>query len=822
MSAEAFHCSDSEARPPARKPALPARYEPDDGAGVPAAMLRVLQQPREPDGVGKPDDVRDWLRVLRRYRAMIGTIFGTSVGLAILVTLLMPSRYTAVTRLEVAHHSPIQLRLQDNVFRVEEGDRGRDAALTFLATQLAVLRSRDLAARVIQGRRLADAGVLVRAEASLGDAGAVVEMLRPRGWDGTSMDDGGSHGSELTPVSPDLIDRYEKSLSVRDLKDTDLVEVSFTTGSPVLSAFLAAAHTQAYMETNAETRQGTDAVARGFLDRQLDESRQRIVHDESALARFAAAYPKVATDQEQKIVGQRLAELSSRLTSYEAERLALESRYHFLIDPDTQALGYFLDQPGIQKLRSGLLGVQAQRAGLGQRLGPNHPEMLDIRNVEQELQRQIDAEVRQEVTGVRTRYDAERAREDRLRRRLAREERSAAKIRQLGARYELLKDDVETARALHTSLRKQRMDTAVNAELVATNVRVIDRPEVPQRPSRPNAPLNLAIGVVGGLVLSIGAAFARDYFDDSVKSSDEMTGLLNVPTLATIPSFDPDATRLRALALAHFRTLVARRTRPSPRNANGNGNGNGHDAGVAPRHELMVVHQPRSGVAEAFHCIRTALLLSAHGDSSQVMLVTSASSGEGKTVASANLALALAQTGARVVLVDADLRHPRVHAALGIPNDVGLSNLLLGRAAIADVVHTLDEPPLAVVTAGIATPNPAELLSSARIGTFFERLRAHYEFVVVDTPPVLAVTDAVLLAREADGFILVVKSDCTPRTSVRAARDRLSIARARFIGVVVNDVNAKWSDTYYYDSYECPRNGDVARHRATDAGEPVA
>jgi capsular exopolysaccharide synthesis family protein len=383
-----------------------------------------------------------------------------------------------------------------------------------------------------------------------------------------------------------------------------------------------------------------------------------------------------------------------------------------------------------------------------------------------------------------------------------------------------LKDEVGNARALHTSLRKQRMDTAVNAELAATNMRVIDRPEVPQRPSRPNVPLNLAIGVVGGLVLAIGAAFARDYFDDSVKSSDEMRELLHAPTLATIPSFDPDAMHLRAFAVARVRMLVAGRTGLAPHDRNGNGNGR-RGAGAAPHDELVVVHEPRSGVAEAFRSIRTALLLSAHGDASQVMLVTSASSGEGKTVASLNLALALAQAGARVVLVDADLRHPRVHVALGVPNDVGLSNLLLGRAAFADVVQTLAEPPLAVVPAGVATPNPAELLSSARIGMLFDRLRDQFDFVIVDTPPVLAVTDAVLLAHEADGVILVVKGDHTPRTLVRAARERLSIARARFLGVVVNDVNGKWSDTYYYDGYERPRHGHAVRSSPAAASASV-
>jgi capsular exopolysaccharide synthesis family protein len=734
--------------------------------------LRVVHEPEAAHAEdASPRHLSEWLAVLYRYQAMIATIFGGAVALAVLVTLLTPHRYTAETRLEVVQRSPIQLRLQDSVVRVAEGDTSRDAALTFLATQLAVLRSRDLAERVIRERRLVEGDELVQTDARLGGAGTVSELLRPRGWEMTSA---AAAASPELAVHPDVIDRYAKVLAVRDVKGTDLIEVSFTTASPALSAFLAAAHTQAYMDANDEVRRRTDELARGFLDRQAAESQERIVTAEAALGRFAAAHPRTAANQEQKTGEQRLTELSTNLTKYETQRLALESRYHFLTQPDTEALPYFLDRPGIQKLRLELLTAKAQRAGVSQRLGPNHPQMLDLRQLETELGRQVETEVRQEMAAVRMHYDAARAREDRLRRRLAQEERRAGKQRELGARYELLKGEVETARTLHTSLRKQRMDTAVNADLAATNVRVIERPEVPKRPSRPNIPLNLTIGMAAGLVLSIGAAFARDYFDDTVKSPEEMEEILHVPTLAAIPAFDALPARTAAAALP-----------------------------AAPQSELVVVREPWSGVAEAFRGVRTALLLSGADEPPRVTLVTSAGAGEGKTMASLNLALALAQAGARVILVDADLRHPRAHTALGAANDAGLSSVLLGRTALPNAVQTIEEPPLALLPAGPVPSNPSELLGSARMGMLLTHLRDAYDFVIVDTPPVLAVTDAVLLARDADGVILVVKGEHTPRALVRRARDRLTLAGTRVLGVVVNNVNARWSNVYYgYPGFE--------------------
>jgi polysaccharide biosynthesis transport protein len=764
------------------------------GVTAPSAVVRLLHEPEPDDGAGRPHHLKDWFVVLYRYRAMSATIFGVALGLAILVTLLTPYRYTATARLEVAYRSPIQLRLQDSVVRVEDGNPDRDEALTFLATQLAVLRSRDLAERVIRTRRLTEEGILARAGAPLTGVGTeLADFLRPRGWEdvpSTAVTDAPPGG---TSVPPDLIDRYEKTLAVRDVRGTDLVDVSFTTRSPTLSAVLASAHAQAYMEVNDEERRRTDAVARQFLDAQAAESHQRIVDAEAKLGRFAAAHPRIAANQEEKIGGKRIAELSSRLTTFETERLGLESQYQFLTRPETKMLAYFIDQPGIRKLRLDLLDAQARRASLDQRLGPNHPQMLDLQQVERELRRQIDAEVHQEMAAVQMRYDDARGRENRLRRRLAQEERRAGKLRELGARYELLKGEVETAHALHTSLRKQRMDTAVNAELADTNVRVIDRPEVPERPSRPNVPLNLTIGLVGGLVLAIGGAFARDYFNDTVKSSDEMDDLLKAPTLATIPTFEIAAARERSIPSSSFRSLVASLHGAAPTN----GHVNGHDAaGRTPGTDLIVVRDPQSDVAEAFRSMRTAVLLSAPDDPPRVTLVTSALAGEGKTVASLNLALALSQAGARVIVVDADLRHPRAHISLGLSNDIGLSSLLLGQVTLPDVVQTSADPPLVMLPAGPAVANPSELLGSARMGRLLAHLRDDYDFVIVDTPPVLAVTDAVLLAREADGVILVVKGDETPRTLVRRARDRLMLAGARFIGVVVNNVNLEWSDAY--------------------------
>ena len=349
---------------------------------------------------------------------------------------------------------------------------------------------------------------------------------------------------------------------------------------------------------------------------------------------------------------------------------------------------------------------------------------------------------------------------------------------------------MEGARGLHDSLLKQQMETAVNSELAASNIRVIERAELPERPSRPKVPLNLTLGALGGLVFALGAAFLCDYFDNSVKSSEEVEELLQIPSLAMIPNF-----------------TLARRRRQLAYGGAGDGNGAGSNGGGTTGGsngfggELVVLREPRSPAAEAFRTLRTAILFSAPGAPPKVILVTSAGASEGKTVSSLNLATSFAEAGSRVLLLDGDLRRPDCHRAFGLENDRGLSNFLAGQADLGGVIHALDAPRLFFVPAGPAAPNPAELVGSARMRETLEELRDAYDFIILDSPPVLPVTDAVILAREADGVVLVVKGDDTPRELVRRARDLLIQANPHLLGAVVNNVDIGWGGLYFYSRY---------------------
>jgi len=506
---------------------------------------------------------------------------------------------------------------------------------------------------------------------------------------------------------------------------------------------------------------------------------------EGALRAFATLHPDVAVNEEQKLVGQRTTDLTSLISKAEGARVTMETRYEFLTRPENDPLEYFLDRPNIQKLHLAVLDLRAQHATLDGRLGPNHPQVEELMRGERALTAQLRSEVGQEVRGVRAHYSAALVREQGLKQKLEHLETAAIALRDLGAHYARLKDDVEGASALHQSLLKQRLETSVNSALAASNVRIIERAEMPQHATKPNVPLNLLLGLLAGSGCALGATFFCEYFDTSVKSSEEVEGLLQLPTLATVPNF----------ALAR-RSRGARPLPPPSGTATTD-----LPAASSVARELVVLHEPWSPTAEAFRSLRTAVLFSAPAAPPKVIQMTSAGAGEGKTVSALNLATALAEAGSSVLLIDVDMRRPACHHALGVEKTRGLSSFLAGQLELGDVIQRLEAPRIFFIPAGPTPPNPAELVGSQRMHDAPELLREQYDFVILDSPPVLPVTDSVLLSREADGVVLVVKGHDTPRELLRRARDQLVQANARLLGAVVNNVDLGWGDLFFYNRY---------------------
>ena len=348
--------------------------------------------------------------------------------------------------------------------------------------------------------------------------------------------------------------------------------------------------------------------------------------------------------------------------------------------------------------------------------------------------------------------------------------------------YNIIKREAEANKTLYDGLVTKLKEVGISAALQSSNVRVVDPAMIPTSPSRPAKARNIALAFLVGLVGGIGLALMREYLDNTVKTPDDIETLARLPSLAVVPQFGE---------------------------ANGNGtrkrllpgiSSNGHDKRI----ELVAQHLPKSQMSEAFRALRTSLLLSQPGRPPQVILVTSALPREGKTTAAANLAVTLAQLGDRTVLVDADLRKPGVGRLLNMGNGkyAGLSSYLAGVSNLDLITVPHPEiPNLAAIPTGPLPPNPADLLSSNKLSEAIAELRTKFKFIVIDSPPVMAATDAVILSVQTDGVLLVVRSGETPKEAFTRTRDLLNSVKCHILGVVLNAVDSGAPDYYYSYRY---------------------
>ncbi|MBI3405417.1 MAG: polysaccharide biosynthesis tyrosine autokinase, partial [Acidobacteria bacterium] len=357
--------------------------------------------------------------------------------------------------------------------------------------------------------------------------------------------------------------------------------------------------------------------------------------------------------------------------------------------------------------------------------------------------------------------------------------------------YNLLKREYETNQQLYENLLQRLKEAGISAGLRSNNVHVVDRGRPPLVPVRPRKTLNIAISLMVGVILGCVLALFNEFLDNSVKTPEEVETLVGLPALGIIPS------------VASVNGRTGQRALPGPESK-------------ASTSDLATMIQPQSVVSEAYRALRTSILLSTSKHPPQVILITSGQPREGKTTTALNLAITLAQRGDRVVLIDSDLRRPRVHRAFQLSNQIGLSSYLAGASTVDQIPKAVPRiPNLFVITAGPTPPNPAELLSSESVVALFGELRRQFDFVVLDSPPAITVADAMILAAHADGVILVAHGGVTTRDSLRHARKLLAGSNARMLGVVLNNVDMRSADYKYYYSYYY---GDYYRHMVDGYG----
>jgi capsular exopolysaccharide synthesis family protein len=469
----------------------------------------------------------------------------------------------------------------------------------------------------------------------------------------------------------------------------------------------------------------------------------------------------VAVEDRQNIVVQRLGDLNAAVTKAKTQRIEKEAQYTQLkAVQGTAAVDSFpslVANEYIQKLKTDLGDLQQQHAQLSQKYGERHPEMVRINSAIRTIEAKYGLEVQKVVESVRAEYEGALSQERSLVSALEGQKREALGLNRKGIEYSVLSRDAESNRQIYESLMQRTKETGISGELRSSSIRVIDAAELPTSPVLPRRGRDLMMALITGCVLALGLVFLFEYLDNRIKSPQELRRHLGLSFLGMVPKIDGGAA-----------TLL-------------------HDGAPA-------------AFAEAIRSVRTNVLFSSADEGARSIVVTSAGPGEGKSLVSSNLSVSLAQAGQRVLHIDADMRRPRVHEIFETSPEPGLSNLLVGDCKPSEAVRKTAVQNLWILPAGMIPPNPAELLGSKRCGEYFGRLSEHFDWVVIDSPPVMAVADAAILANSATGVVFVVGSDQTSRHSAKAAIEQLQSVGAHVIGAVLNRADVQ-RNPYYYSAY---------------------
>lgn len=731
--------------------------------------------------------ISQWVEVIRRRRRVLYATTGIVLTGAIVAFLITPKQYLATTVVQIERRLQTSSTTQTNqIFSWEDWAD----AQSFYPTQFRLLQSRGLAERVVRNMRLWEDPYFNPSRAG----------LSPQGGGSAAADEG---------LVAYIAGAVQAGLQVNPIRNTRLAEIGFVARSPVVAARMANAYAEAFIDWGVENRYKSTGRASSFLSSQIEALKQEIQDKDAQLQAFSRRTDIVALDSGSNVALQRLQALNSDFMQATSQRIQAESRFRELSESPPEVLAGALSGGLVDQMRADLARLERDYAIKLSTFKPEWPAMKELKAQIDKTRANLDSVIQETVSKAREQaraeYQTAQRREQSLQAELARQKAEAMKVNAEAVEYNNLLVEVSTRRQLLNELVRRQSETEVASRLQGirdSNVTVVDRALPPGGPYRPSLQRNLSIGLVLGLGLGLGLVFLLEYLDRSVKAPEDVERVLALPTLAVIPDINEGRdgygtyrySRRYGYSYGYGYGYGQRGGARRPQ-------GRPQKKGEPPleKIELIPYAKPRLPVSEAYRALRTALLMSS-AEQLRTILVTSAVPGEGKTSTATNLAVVLAQLGNDVLLVDADLREPRVHEIFNLSNRIGIVNALARKVDFDKVYIPTHVPHLFVTPSGTIPPNPAELLASDRMREMLAAVRQRFEYVVIDSPPALPVTDSSILGSIADGVLLCAGAGSLLREDARACRDRLLMAGGRLLGVVLNRFRlsrARYSKKYY-------------------------
>ncbi len=714
----------------------------------------------------QPEDahLRDYLGVIMRRRWAVILFFISVVVTVTISSYVMKPLYKATAVIRIDNENPNVYTFKDVQAAAPDDE--------YYETQYKMLKSRALARMTIDRMALynnpafnpSHGGSSLFA-AIRGSIAGLMPFMQAKDDDARQKDAGRPSDNEYRG----LIDRFVGMLDIMPVKRSQLVDVSFVSPSPELARQAANALAHTYIDFNIDRRLDASRQAKVVLEKQLGILRGKVEGSEAALNDYAQKNQMLIVDNKddkQNILVQGLSEISGAMNTSTANRIKAEA-----LEDELRRSGddnpVVLNNPLIQGLKKDFNSLESEYYNLLRIYKPDFPKMQRIKSQMDAIARRIARERKNIVRSVDAQYKTDLTREKYLGMEFERQKNGILDYQRKNTQYEILKRDVDANREIYNSLLQRLKEVSVSATKTTSSIQVLDDAELPETPYKPNKPMNILLGIVFGLAGGVGLAFFMEYFDNTFKNTHEIEKSTRLPALGMIP--------MQKLTDSIKRPLIAH-------------------------------SRSRSPVAEAFRSIGTFILLSSSSKPPKTILVTSPGEKEGKTTICINTAMALAETMGNGIIIDADLRKPRLHHSFEIENTVGLSTFLSGNIEFEEgLIRKTTINGLSIITSGPIAPNPSELIVSRRMKDLLEALYTIYDFVIIDSAPIMGMPDSVYLSSIVDGSVVVVKAGHTTRQILAETKKIYRSINAKILGVVLNGM--KESDlrynyhSNYYSSY---------------------
>ncbi|MFH1075483.1 MAG: polysaccharide biosynthesis tyrosine autokinase [Pseudomonadota bacterium] len=706
----------------------------------------------------------DYLKVLSKRRNVLIAFFSIVVGITIAYSFLATPVYQGVAQLyvELDKNSTINF-LEGGVGVIQMKD-----SLEYYNTQKEIMAGRAFADKVVRRLQIDKRPYFIEkkdkaksslvAVLTLNIKGAINSLFPAKVVSNPPFSDIGWQ-SEL---DPDLTDIILDEMGVEIANAANIIKITYKSDNPNVAAAMANGIASTYIEYNMDMRVRPYREAVEWLSSKVVELRSKVEDSEQSLQKYKEGKGIVSFEAKENVVTQKLQDLVSQQVQADIKKQEAEVRYNQINSViDTPALlttvPDIMNNLVIQGLRNDELKLTRTISELSEKYGPKHPQMIQATSELDMVRKNLKTEALKMLSAAKTEYEISKSREASITRAMDAQKQEVLELTRQAINFNVVSGESESNKQFYELLLKKMQEASLSSGINVSNVNIVDGAIIPKAPIKPRKALNMILAIIMGLFSGIAAAFFVEYMDDSIKTPEDVGNILKMPFLGFVPSVDK-------------------------------------------KNALYVSSDPKSIVIESYRTIRTSIMLSSAEKSPQVVLITSAVPAEGKTTTTANLATVMAQMGGKILVIDADMRRPSLHKIFNLDNSAGLSNAIAEHTT-PSIKAIPNFSNLDFLAAGTMSPNPLELVSSMRMKELLNDLRGRYDHIIIDSSPLMAVSDSRVLSSLADGVVLVIWGGVTSRDVISKASQLLTSVNSKIMGIILNNISLTKGRYSYYNYY---------------------